>query len=542
MKIVKNPGLLLQGIALLAMLTNVVAAKAEDPDPPEIAIGERLFLETRFAQAYYANPDKADASLEYTLTINDPLRGPFAGRNMNCRACHMVDEHQATAKAGMRTYADFAHRSPVPARKDKQVFASRNSMQMVNVNVPGKHGVIFHFDGEFNSMEDLVRGTFTGRNFGWLPGEEESAIRHLARIIREDDGKGELAQEFGGSYRKVLRGDETVPGQFRLPAEYRVDVAKADDKLIFDAVAKLVAAYVNDLEFATDKDWLFNGSPYDRFLQLNGLPRDPKEDESGQQYSQRLLRAVNTLKSPKFIDATQEKYAYHAQAFEFGARELEGMKLFFTRGDDKTRGGNCVSCHAAPHFSDFSFHNSGLTQINYDAAHGLGSFAKLTIPDLAARNKNHDAYLPATANHPAAKEPFRRPVDPQQPGHVDLGMWNIFANPDMPAPQDKLRKIACDLAHQDKAKRRCKDEVLLPYTVATFKTPVLRDLGHSEPYMHTGQFTNLKEAVAIYIQTSALVKTGQLRNPDVELRHININENDVVALVAFLQALNEDYD
>lgn len=82
----------------------------------------------------------------------------------------------------------------------------------------------------------------------------------------------------------------------------------------------------------------------------------------------------------------------------------------------------------------------------------------------------------------------------------------------------------------------------MPYTIATFKTPVLRDLGHSEPYMHTGQFTNLKEAVAIYIQSSALAKAGQLRNTDVELKHINIDNDDVEALVAFLQALNEDYD
>lgn len=542
MKNIRKFAVLIHGIQLCALAGFVTAQVTQEQDPPQIAIGERLFLETRFAQAYFANPDKADASLEYTLTTNDPLRGPFAGRTMNCRACHMVDEHQSTPKAGIRTYADFAHRSPIPAREDKQVFASRNSMQMVNVNVPGKHGVIFHFDGEFNSMEDLVRGTFTGRNFGWLPGEKESAIRHLARIIREDDGQGELAQEFGGSYRKVLSGDLSVPAEFRLPAEYRVDVVTADDKQILDAVAKLVAAYVNDLEFATDKDWLFSGSPYDRFLQINSLPRDPKEDESGQQYSQRLLKAVNALKSPKFVDATQEKFAYHAQAFAFGALELKGMKLFFARGDNKTRGGNCVSCHAAPHFSDFSFHNSGLTQLNYDTAHGVGSFIKLAIPDLAARNKNPDRYLPASAKHPKAKEPFRRPVDPDRPGEVDLGMWNIFANPDMPAPQAKLQKIACDLAHQDRPKQRCKDEVLLPYAIATFKTPVLRDLGHSEPYMHTGQFTNLKEAVAIYIQTSALAKAGQLRNADMELQHINITNDDVDALVAFINALNEDYD
>lgn len=515
-----------------------------ETDPPEIAIGERLFLETRFAQAYFANPDKADPSLEYTLTINDPLRGPFAGKTMNCRACHLVDEQlKAPERGGMRTYADFAHRSPLQAREDKQVFASRNAMQTVNVSVAGKHGQIFHFDGEFNSMEDLVRGTFTGRNMGWLPGEEATAIKHLASVIREDDGQGELAQEFGGSYAKILTGtDADIPAEFHLPVAYRVNVAKASDQAILDAVAKLVAIYVTDLEFAKDEDGNYTGSPYDHFLLMNNLPRRPAQDETPQVYSQRLLDAVQRLEQPKFVDKAHGEFSSHAQDFTFGEKELAGMKVFFTRAGDKTRGGNCVSCHAAPHFSDFSFHNSGLTQVNYDAAHGEGSFAKLPIPDLDTRNRQLNTYLPASAQHPKAKEPFRRPVDPEQLGHVDLGMWNIFANPDIPAPQAKLKKIACDLAHQDRPRRLCKDKVLLPYTIATFKTPVLRDLGHSEPYMHTGQFTNLKEAVEIYVTTSALARAGQLRNTDVELKRINITNKDVEALVAFLQALNEDYD
>ena len=37
---------------------------------------------------------------------------------------------------------------------------------------------------KFNSMEDLVAATFTGRNFGWLPGERAQAIAHLARVVR----------------------------------------------------------------------------------------------------------------------------------------------------------------------------------------------------------------------------------------------------------------------------------------------------------------------------------------------------------------------
>jgi hypothetical protein len=41
-------------ISCLAMMANPVFAEEEESDPAEIAIGERLFLETRFAQFFFA--------------------------------------------------------------------------------------------------------------------------------------------------------------------------------------------------------------------------------------------------------------------------------------------------------------------------------------------------------------------------------------------------------------------------------------------------------------------------------------------------------
>ena len=87
-------------------------------DPAEVAIGERLFLETRFAQAYFANPQKADPVMDKTLTTNQPLKSPFAGKTMNCRACHLVDEYAKNPLAGMRSYTDYTKRPPVPKRTD----------------------------------------------------------------------------------------------------------------------------------------------------------------------------------------------------------------------------------------------------------------------------------------------------------------------------------------------------------------------------------------------------------------------------------------
>jgi len=532
---------MLAGI-LAQMAGATLAGEAAEHDPAEIAIGERLFLETRFAQANYARPGEADPVMDKTVTTAETLPGPFAGKTINCRSCHMVDEHAENPGGGMRTYTDYARRSPIPNRGDNNTLTGRNSMSLVNIALPRAQGELFHFDGEFNSMDVLVRATLTGRNYGWKPAEHQQAIKHIASIVRGDDGSGELAREFGGSYRKILKaGAKDIPAEFRLPEQYRVDIDRASDREILDVVAKLITAYVSDLNFAMDEKGRYIGSPYDQFLELNNLPRMSEKGESLQAYGQRLLEAVNQLAKPKFISGKGGEFKTHRQAFEFGEQELRGMKLFFSQGGSNTRGGNCAGCHAAPHFSDFGFHNTGLTQLNYDGLHGQGAFTKLDIPDLKHRKKNYDRYLPATTVHPKASSRFRSAVAKDKPGATDLGLWSVFANPDMPAPQAKLGKILCEQVRQQGI-QDCNQQTLLTKTIAAFKTPVLRDLGHSFPYMHTGQINTLNEAASLYIASSALARAGQLRNTDPALQHINITGEDIEPLVAFLKSLNEDYD
>jgi len=77
--------------------------------------------------------------------------------------------------------------------------------------------------------------------------------------------------------------------------------------------------------------------------------------------------------------------------------------------------------------------------------------------------------------------------------------------------------------------------------IARFKTPGLRDLGHSEPFMHNGQFDTLDQIVDFYREVSDLQRRGGLRNGDRELGGIALTVQDIVPLTAFLKALNEDY-
>ena len=109
-----------------------------------------------------------------------------------------------------------------------------------------------------------------------------------------------------------------------------------------------------------------------------------------------------------------------------------------------------------------------------------GTLPGLAIPSLAERSQNHDLYLPVTANHPNASERFRRAADGSNPAYADLGVWNVYLNPDMPNPQSTLKSLLCSAGVD------CSVDRGLGNTIAQFKTPTLRDLEDSAPYFHNG--------------------------------------------------------
>ena len=217
------------------------------------------------------------------------------------------------------------------------------------------------------------------------------------------------------------------------------------------------------------------------------------------------------------------------QSVDSSAVKISGQELF-------EGAGNCVACHAAPDFTDFGFHNTGAAQEEYDSIHGAGAFAKLEIPALAARKNDFDRWLPPTAKHPRAMGPFLDVPSAGRPGRTDLGLWNVFANPDQPLAQAALR----GLLHGDAPP--VPEEALLPRTVALFKTPSLRGLAFSDPFLHTGRMDTLEDTIEFYRRMSGLARAGKLRNAAPELSGIFLNEEDVAPLAAFLRSLNEDYE
>lgn len=526
-----------------------VGEPAHFADAAEVALGKRLFLETRFAQFFYSNGSNqlnaplsngGDPALELTLTINGALPGPFSGQSMNCRACHLGDEFGASGP-GTRTLADFAIRSAVPARGDTRHTTVRNSPALVNAVVDRPGPLFFHFDGEFPDIRSLVRGTLTGRNFGWLSDEGAEAVQHIARVIREDDGRAFLGPEMGGSYRTLFAGTAVeIPPPLRLPPHLQLDVSKASDEEILNRVAELVEIYLKSLRFARDEEGAYNGSPYDLFLRKNSLPRRPQVGEDDLSYSRRLRTLITTLTNPVFVTPADGAFRTLPQAYRFGAEELLGLKIFLAESPPKPSAGqvsigNCLVCHPAPHFTDYDFHNSGATQWEYDAIHGEGAFAKVSIPGAIERAAHPEEYLPATPSRPLAKGQFLSVPSIGRPGDVDLGLWNVYANSDVPLVQEPLRALFHGRFGSD-------DPVeILPHTVALFKTPGLRALGGSAPYMHTGQASTLESVIFFYRFTAEIGRAGELRNGDPEISRIFLGKFDSAPLAAFLRSLNEDF-
>ena len=118
----------------------------------------------------------------------------------------------------------------------------------------------------------------------------------------------------------------------------------------------------------------------------------------------------------------------------------------------------------------------------------------------------------------------------------------------MPKPQARVWQLLCEqqLGHPVQAPllqllRQCAPVELLPKAIAIFKTAGLRDLSHGAPYMHNGQFDTLNDVLDFYRTTSTLERQHKLRNGADDLAGLALVPGDIQPLVAFLKALNEDY-
>ncbi len=177
-------------------------------------------------------------------------------------------------------------------------------------------------------------------------------------------------------------------------------------------------------------------------------------------------------------DSPFDRWYFGGDAQAVGAAVKHGFELF--RGK-----AGCASCHTVTKdyalFSDYAMHNTGVGYLSSQ----VNSAATVQVQ------------LAPGVFVDVQREVLERVGEPLA---ADLGLYEITEN-----PADRWK----------------------------FKTPTLRNVALSAPYMHDGSLTSLREVVEFY-------NRGGIANPllDPLLRPLQLQEQEVDALVALLQALN----
>lgn len=156
------------------------------------------------------------------------------------------------------------------------------------------------------------------------------------------------------------------------------------------------------------------------------------------------------------------------------ASQKRGWELF--KGKAK-----CIECHAfneaSPFFSDFKFHNTGIVAKQFDSDRLSGLAKKMTGAEA----------LPSLTH---------------SEGFTELGRYLITRKPE---------------------------------DIGAFRTPTLRDIELTSPYMHNGSEKTLIDVVRFY-------NRGGNANPNLDkrMRSLNLSDTEMNDLVEFLRALTSD--
>jgi cytochrome c peroxidase len=160
-----------------------------------------------------------------------------------------------------------------------------------------------------------------------------------------------------------------------------------------------------------------------------------------------------------------------------------GLQLFMGEA-------RCHFCHAGPLFTDNEFHHT-------------------RVPALDETTPNHEGRTGALRALIAA--PF-----------ASASEWSD--DPDGPRAEITRGLIAS------------------PELWGQFKTPSLRQIAHTAPYMHQGQFASLRRVIEHYSTFENALPPGHHAIPDPLLEPLHLTPEQSAALVAFLRSLTGEVD
>lgn len=196
-------------------------------------------------------------------------------------------------------------------------------------------------------------------------------------------------------------------------------------------------------------------------------------------YERRLLPRGSPFDA--LVAAVRARDAHAAAAYPAAA--LRGFKLFFGKAD-------CRQCHGNARFSDQAFHNIGVADRDESGALGRetrdpGRYAgieKLLADPLNARGLHSDARASEAA--------------------LEL---------------EQLRQT--------------------PETWGTQRTPSLRNVALTAPYMHQGQLATLRDVLRYYSTLDGAVPAGH--HGETVLRKLELSDAEIDDLLAFLESLTD---
>ena len=168
----------------------------------------------------------------------------------------------------------------------------------------------------------------------------------------------------------------------------------------------------------------------------------------------------------------------------FSEQEVLGLRLFMGKA-------TCASCHNGPLFTNFEFHNIGAPE--------------------------HD------------------------PDNVDLGRYQGIQS----LENDKF---TCLSPWSDAEKKQCEEILYLKKVgkelIGAFKTPSLRNVAETAPYMHSGQFATLTDVIAHYNKPKPPFFNWEQHpsRPHFDILPLGLSEEERHALIAFLKTLTSSND
>lgn len=329
------------------------------------------------------------------LFFDSRMSNPGANLAASCRTCHVPP----FLSDGQQLYSDSVPLSVLPANSTGGKITSRRNAPTLQDTTSLEQ---LNWDGRHTDVDAFLWDKLISVHMGWEEGQEEQARNEIHALMFNDQGEDAYAD---GSYIE----------QFKSALGFDVETAEQQD--VLNAVVQCLRAFLDTIH--TTKT-----SGYDAFAFLNRLnegltdPTDTPEELSG-----RIFGRISNQEGRVLIRFPNV----------FNESAYQGYKTFMRFGptystvtlETETSVGACVMCHVPPMFTDGRFHNTGVTQLAYDAEHGDGTFMELDPANVEGADLGRYAIDPQEGTLAAFRTPGLRNVEMTAPYNHDGGQRSL---------------------------------------------------------------------------------------------------------------------